>query len=140
MSSCLSRFLDKWRSLPAVNGADASAQRQTTRGPRRRDVVHQCSTRMTCVPSPALSPAALLPVRTAPSSADQSAIVGNQKRKRQNRAAQRAFRERKEKHVRDLEVKAAVQDEQLLVFRGIVSQSVHLPLCGPRRIAVTSTR
>ena len=35
----------------------------------------------------------------------------NQKRKAQNRAAQRAFRERKERHVKDLEAKVAALEE-----------------------------
>jgi hypothetical protein len=45
-----------------------------------------------------------------------------QKRKLQNRAAQRAFRERKEKHVRDLEDKVAAQAEQMGFMRDMLER------------------
>ncbi|GAA6042001.1 hypothetical protein JCM8097_009139 [Rhodosporidiobolus ruineniae] len=57
---------------------------------------------------------------------DLSNIKGNDsldaeaKRKLQNRAAQRAFRERKEKHVADLEAKVKVQEDELAQCRDII--------------------
>ncbi|GAA5963794.1 hypothetical protein JCM21900_000043 [Sporobolomyces salmonicolor] len=44
------------------------------------------------------------------------------KRKLQNRAAQRAFRERKEKHVSDLEDKVAAQESELAQCRELIEQ------------------
>ncbi|KAI5477338.1 bZIP transcription factor (AP-1) [Pseudohyphozyma bogoriensis] len=45
-----------------------------------------------------------------------------QKRKVQNRAAQRAFRERKENHVKELEDKVAEQDRMLSNYRDIIER------------------
>lgn len=47
-----------------------------------------------------------------------------QKRKLQNRAAQRAFRERKEGHVRQLEETTVAQQEQLRHYYAIIEKSV----------------
>lgn len=46
------------------------------------------------------------------------------KRKLQNRAAQRAFRERKERHVIDLEEKVVQQDADLAQCRELIEQYV----------------
>jgi len=43
-----------------------------------------------------------------------------QKRKLQNRAAQRAFRERKEQHVKDMEVATVAQAAQLQHYYNII--------------------
>ncbi|KAK4706083.1 AP-1-like transcription factor, partial [Phenoliferia sp. Uapishka_3] len=45
-----------------------------------------------------------------------------EKRKLQNRAAQRAFRERKEKHVKDLEDRVVAQENQLELFRDMLER------------------
>jgi hypothetical protein len=46
------------------------------------------------------------------------------KRKIQNRAAQRAFRERKERHVVDLEEKVVQQEAELAQCRELIDQYV----------------
>ncbi|GAA5823462.1 hypothetical protein JCM11251_000641 [Rhodosporidiobolus azoricus] len=61
---------------------------------------------------------------------DLSQIKGNDsldaeaKRKLQNRAAQRAFRERKEKHLSDLETRVVVQEQQLQEFSEIIQSLI----------------
>ncbi|BGP54941.1 DNA-binding transcription factor yap1 [Rhodotorula sphaerocarpa] len=54
------------------------------------------------------------PIAQAAATADQ--VDAEKKRKLQNRAAQRAFRERKEKHVSDLEQRVKLQEDQLNEF------------------------
>jgi len=56
---------------------------------------------------------------TTPTKAPNNRILKDTKRAAQNRQAQRAFRERKDKHVRDLENKARIYDD--LVARGVIS-------------------
>ncbi|GAA5923747.1 hypothetical protein JCM3775_000493 [Rhodotorula graminis] len=51
---------------------------------------------------------------------DNPALDAEAKRKLQNRAAQRAFRERKEKHTADLEERVKVQEAQLDAFKEIL--------------------
>lgn len=48
------------------------------------------------------------------------------KRKLQNRAAQRAFRERKERHVIDLEEKVVQQDAELAQYKELIDSYVSL--------------
>lgn len=52
--------------------------------------------------------------------ADNPSLDADAKRKLQNRAAQRAFRERKEKHMADLEERVKTQEAQLEAFRETV--------------------
>ncbi|GAA5970598.1 hypothetical protein JCM11641_007365 [Rhodosporidiobolus odoratus] len=52
--------------------------------------------------------------------ADTDKIDSEAKRKLQNRAAQRAFRERKEKHVSDLEERVKKQEHELNEFRTVI--------------------
>lgn len=56
-----------------------------------------------------------LSVRLA--SAANDSLDADAKRKLQNRAAQRAFRERKEKHLADMEARVKVQDVELEELR-----------------------
>ncbi|GAA5894454.1 hypothetical protein JCM8208_006245 [Rhodotorula glutinis] len=51
---------------------------------------------------------------------DNPSLDAEAKRKLQNRAAQRAFRERKEKHTADLEERVVVQEAQLDAFKEIL--------------------
>ena len=55
---------------------------------------------------------------------DNPSLDAEAKRKLQNRAAQRAFRERKEKHTADLEERVKVQEAQLDAFKEILRRCV----------------
>lgn len=64
-------------------------------------------------------------------------LLDLQKRKLQNRAAQRNFRERKEQHVHTLEARVAEQDLELETLRAIIDRCVtSLVYFGPFHISV----
>lgn len=68
----------------------------------------------------------LFPFPSIPSSpvieADESGAPFHQKRKEQNRAAQRAFRERKERYVRELEDKVQSQADENRSLRELLGR------------------
>lgn len=67
--------------------------------------------------------AAVVPVPTeANVEGDDLDVDSEEKRKLQNRAAQRAFRERREKHVKDLEDQVERQNEQIRQLKARVDQ------------------
>lgn len=64
--------------------------------------------------------------RPRPWSADDDHLDAEKKRKLQNRAAQRAFRERKERHVAELEERVKLQEEQLREWVLVIRRCVTL--------------
>jgi hypothetical protein len=65
-------------------------------------------------------------------SAANDSLDADAKRKLQNRAAQRAFRERKEKHLADMEARVKVQDIELAELRKAIQRYAAFPHCFAR--------